>query len=136
MSRLPRLLLESEELRVVKDIRASCVHVSTLSRLTLLLIEAHAAGIVNVVNTGEVSWPDFAQACLAEMQVRGIKRDYADIVSVDYGDLSERLGPRAIYSVLSNQKLNSLTGMPVIHWRDEIPQFISDFQTGSESLHR
>lgn len=128
MSRLPALLLGGDNLRVVKDIKASCVHVRTLSKLTLLLIEAHAVGIVNVVNAGEVSWPEFASACVADIQTRGIQTKCADIVTVPYRDLREHLGPRAIYSVLSHARVDTITGNPVRHWREEIPEFINDFQ--------
>lgn len=124
MSRLPRLLAAEESLRIVSDIRGSCVYVETLCAVTARLALDGATGLFHVINAGEATWVEFADRCADEMRRQGIRVRCCEIAEVSYGDMKGALGPRALYSVLDDAKLAGFLGKAMPAWQTEIPEFV------------
>ena len=124
MSRLPRLLASSSRVTVVTGVRGSCIHVTRLCEYVAWLIAHRARGLVHVANRGEVSWESFAEACLAEVRRTGAAGHDVCLERVSYESMRDRLGPRALYSVLDISRFEQMVGHPVPCWTSEIPGFV------------
>jgi dTDP-4-dehydrorhamnose reductase len=124
MSRLPRMLTSTGQVKVVTGICGSCTHVDRLSEYVVWLIGHEARGLFHVCNRGNVSWEAFAEACWAELRRTGRAGKTIEIERVSYESMKAALGPRAVYSVLDVAKLERTLGRTVPAWTDEIPAFV------------
>jgi dTDP-4-dehydrorhamnose reductase len=124
MSRLPLLLSQNAQLKVVMGIRASCVHINTLVGALGALATEAACGILHIANRGETSWELFAEQCAQEMQRRDIPVRCPELVRIEYSMMRETLGPRALYSVLDIGKYERTQRRLLPTWQKEIPRFI------------
>ncbi len=88
-----------------------------LSRMAIL--QAAAAGIYHVVNTGGVSWYEFAQTVLA---TAGMKTVVEPISTEEYAAAAPRPG----YSVLDVGKYHRLGGPVMPPWSEAVRQYFSD----------
>lgn len=123
-----RAILQKAEagqvLRVVADQRCCPTYVPHLARAIEFLCRAAiehecAAGVYHVVNTGGVSWFEFACAVI---EAAGIKAVVEPISTAEYGAAA----PRPAYSVLDVDKYHRLNGPAMPSWQEAIREYFSD----------
>ncbi len=123
-----RAILQKAEagqvLRVVADQRCCPTYVPHLARAIEFLCRAAiehecVAGVYHVVNTGGVSWFEFACAVI---EAAGIKAVVEPISTAEYGAAA----PRPAYSVLDVEKYHRLNGPAMPSWQEAIGDYFSD----------
>jgi dTDP-4-dehydrorhamnose reductase len=110
-------------LRVVDDQVGAPTNARDLAGSIRELIAVGAAGVVNATNAGSCSWYEFAceivqGAGLGDVAVEPVK-------SSEF----PRPAPRPAYSVLSLDRLMSLTGASPRHWREGLADYLSERST-------
>jgi dTDP-4-dehydrorhamnose reductase len=114
------LVASGAPLRVVDDQVGAPTNARDFSLAIRELIAAGATGVVNAANAGSCSWYEFAREILD-------RAGYGD-VPIEPVATSEfpRPAPRPGYSVLSLERLVSLTGREPRHWRDALEEYLAE----------
>jgi dTDP-4-dehydrorhamnose reductase len=110
------LAIGVEPMRVVTDVIASPTFAGDLAAALRRLIETDAYGLYHAVNSGAVSWYDFAREA---RKAAGRDGGVEPIAAHEWKAPAVR--PR--FSALENAKLNAL-GIPMPSWRDGIASFL------------
>lgn len=115
---------EGQVLRVVADQRCCPTYVPHLARAIEFLcrcaiVQESVAGVYHVVNTGGVSWYEFACAVI---EAAGIRAVVEPISTAEYAAAA----PRASYSVLDVGKYHRLGGPVMPPWNEAIEEYFSD----------
>lgn len=118
ISTILKLSKEKDELKVVNDQIGSPTYTIDLSEAIERLINNNATGIVNVTNSGECSWYDYA---IEILRLSG--NDRVRVLPIKTEE-SERAAPRPPYSVLNNGRYRAITGHSIRHWRDALREYI------------
>jgi dTDP-4-dehydrorhamnose reductase len=122
-----RLAADREELRVVSDQCGSPTWTQDLVEALWALVQNPQPGTYHFSDAGEASWYDFALAIVEEAR------------SLDFPIRAKRVVPittaeyptpatRPAYSVLSTQKIQSLLGLPIPHWRDGLHNMLEELK--------
>jgi dTDP-4-dehydrorhamnose reductase len=101
-----RLGRERTHLRVVSDQTCSPSYVPHVADGILKLIDHQAQGVFHVVNTGGVTWAQFAREIF---KLRGMPVEVEEITTEQYGAPA----PRPSYSVLDTGKYAAMVGGPL-----------------------
>jgi len=109
---------KKDELEVVADQVGSPTYTPDLADALARLVERGAEGIYHISNSGSCSWFEYAKKVLelagaADMEVR-------PITTSELG----RPALRPAYSVLSNEKYNTLTGHVLRMWDDALSEYL------------
>ena len=107
-----------EHLRIVNDVVASPTYAGDLAVALGRLIEAGAKGIYHVVNSGAVTWYDFA--CYA-LEAAGIRASIEPVPQSTWPGRARR--PR--YSALASKRLSALQIFPA-DWKSGIDSYLAD----------
>jgi len=111
-----RLAKDRTHLRVVSDQTCSPSYVPHVAEGILKLIERQARGVFHVVNTGGVSWAQFAREIF---RLRGLPVEVEEITTEQYGAPA----PRPSYSVLDCSKYAELTG----DWLPTVQEALAEY---------
>ncbi|WP_197081164.1 dTDP-4-dehydrorhamnose reductase [Gordoniibacillus kamchatkensis] len=113
-----RLAREGKPLKVVSDQYMSPTHTLDIARAikTFLDNDVQAYGVYHCSGEGSCSWYDFASEIFRQL---GIKADLAPVLSSDYVTKAKR----PAYSVLSNNKINSIHQMPA--WTSGLTEYLT-----------
>ena len=108
------------DLRVVDDQVGAPTNVRDLAGAIRELIAVEAAGVVNATNAGSCSWFEFGRVIL---DLSGHPE-----VSIEPVTSNEfpRPAPRPGYSVLSLERLVSLTGKEPRSWQDAVAEYLAE----------
>ena len=104
------------EMRIVSDQVCSPTYVPHLARAILFLIETKSFGLYHIVNTGEVSWYEFAREIF---RLAGFDVDCIPIPASEYAARA----PRPQHSVLDPGKYLSLGGPGLPSWRSGLADY-------------
>ncbi|MCG6154412.1 dTDP-4-dehydrorhamnose reductase [Rubinisphaera margarita] len=113
-----RLGRAGKPLRVVDDQICSPTSISDLAEAILALEETQATGLFHVVNSGAVSWYDFATMIFS---TAGIDADLSPVSSEDYAAPAER----PAYSVLACGKYEQATGRKMRSIEEALGEYLS-----------
>jgi len=105
-------------LRVVNDQICSPTSIADLAEAILALEEAGASGLFHVVNSGAVSWYDFAGMVFA---TAGVDADLSPVSSDEYAAPAER----PAYSVLNCGKYKQATGRTMRSIEEALAEYLS-----------
>lgn len=123
-----RAILQKAEagqvVRVVSDQRCCPTYVPHLARAIEFLCRSAlanecAAGVYHVVNTGDISWYEFACAVI---EAAGIEAVVEPISTAEYAAVA----PRPSYSVLDVGKYHRLNGPVMPPWTEAIGDYFAD----------
>ncbi len=118
VSTILKLSGEKDELKVVNDQVGSPTYTVDLSEAIERLMNNNATGIVNVTNSGECSWYNYAVEIL---RLSGNERIRVLPIKTEE---SRRSAPRPAYSVLNNGRYRLITGHSIRHWGDALREYI------------
>ncbi len=124
MSLLPSLLARQEVLRVAAGKRGCCLHAADAARWVRVLIEQRRSGLINLVNTGETSWEEFARTCRDRMEEAGWPVKCRTIEEVPYSDLGPHWGKRPRFSALDTSRLRELVPPGPRPWQEALGDFL------------
>jgi dTDP-4-dehydrorhamnose reductase len=117
------MLKQAEEgkktVRVVSDQVGRPTATTDLAEALLALADARISGIVHYANAGEVSWHEFAR----EIYRQAGRGDIA-VEAITGADLA-RPAIRPIYSVLSTEKFESVTGRVPRDFREPLAEYLA-----------
>jgi dTDP-4-dehydrorhamnose reductase len=116
-----RLAANRPALDVVNDQRGCPTYAEDLARAIIQLCRSDVSGIVQVTNTGDCTWFEFAGEI-----VRGA--GLATTVRPVSSQQMARPAPRPAYSVLSPARLHAL-GIEMPSWRDALRRYLEQRQT-------
>jgi len=118
-----RLAAEREQLRVVSDQVGAPTFTADLADAIFHLIDKKAPfGIYHFSNSGRCSWHRFAEEIIALAKVRGleVKAESIEPITTDEFPLPAK---RPAYSVLSNNKYKTATGVTPPEWEDGLCRY-------------
>jgi len=107
-------------LRVVDDQVGAPTNVRDLAGAILELIAVEATGVVNATNRGWCTWFEFARRIL---DLAGLEQVPIEPVP---SERFPRPAPRPGYSVLSLERLVSLTGKAPRSWQDAVAEYVAE----------
>ena len=112
------------ELKVVDDEIGSPTHTLDLARATAALFKSDSYGTYHAVNTGSCS--RFEYACEI-LRLADIDTPISPCISEEFETKAER----PLYSVLSTDALESVTGQKMQSWQDALKDYMSRRKTAS-----
>ncbi len=121
VTKMIRLATERPDVRVVTDEILTPTPTLDIARASLDLIKSDAYGLYHLTCEDACSWYDFA-------------REIFDVLSLDTplykASVADFPSPvrRPFYSVLDNQRWNSLGMRPMRHWRDALHDYLAATQ--------
>jgi len=112
------------KLRVVDDQIGAPTYTYDLAMGAIRLIQEDATGVVNVTNSGECSWYQFAVEIL---RIAGLNEvEVTPIPSAEYPTPATR--PKN--SRLSGARFAAITGQPLRHWREALAEYLARGERG------
>lgn len=105
-----------EPLRVVNDQTGNPTYTFDLAKAVCALLESKKYGIYHIVNSGDVTWYEFAKMIF---EILGVPYQ---ITPINSGEL-RRAAPRPTYSMLRNTQLPALRS-----WKDALAEYLFDKQ--------
>ncbi len=111
-------------LRVVSDEIGSPTYTRDLAAATRALVKTKAYGIYHAVNAGVCSRYEFAQAIVKEA---GLETPIEPCSASEY----PMKAARPAYSVLSNEKLETASGIVMPEWRDALARYMKQRENGA-----
>lgn len=117
-----RLARQNGVIKVVNDQWGSPTNVADLADAILRLAVTDQYGIYHAVNTGVCSWYDFACRIVDQ---KGIPCEKVPLTSSEYKAMFPASADRPVYSVLSTQKQETVTGYPMRTWQAAIDDFLA-----------
>lgn len=127
-----RLGADREEVRVVADQVGTPTWAgdiaTTITRLAALFLQADApdpSGIYHFTNSGVTSWYDFAVAIFEEAKSLGVPLQLQRVIPITTAEYPTPT-QRPAYSVLANQKIQSLLQTIAPQWRQSLRQMLSE----------
>jgi dTDP-4-dehydrorhamnose reductase len=112
------LAAEREQLKIVDDQRGSPTYTPDLAQYAVDLVDSEAFGIFHVVNAGDASWFELAHKAV---KAAGIPCEVLPIPSSEYPQKAER----PVYSVLSTEKFQRVTGTEPRHWQQAVQEYVN-----------
>jgi dTDP-4-dehydrorhamnose reductase len=106
------------ELKVVDDQRGRPTYTVDLAAGIMALLDRGASGIVNVTNSDECTWFDFAREIAAALE---LKTPIHPCTSAEF----PRPAKRPAYSVLDVSRYAQLTGAPLRSWREAVRAYLA-----------
>jgi dTDP-4-dehydrorhamnose reductase len=114
-----RLADAQKPLRVVNDQRLTPTYTVDLTAKVIELIEAQAAGLFHLANSGECTWFEFAQEIF---RLAKRKPDLSPVDSVTFGSRARR----PAYSVLRSERLAHLGVSPMQSWQQALKAYLAE----------
>lgn len=131
-----RLGAEREELRVVADQVGSPTWAAEIAQaITVLsrqlvdpppdIASANLSGIYHFTNSGVTSWYDFAVAIFEEAKSLGVPCQLKRVIPITTSEYPTP-AQRPAYSVLANQKIQTILKSPAPQWRQGLRQMLTE----------
>jgi dTDP-4-dehydrorhamnose reductase len=122
---------EREDVKAIADKWATPTYTLDLAIwLKALLADAMPAGILHLANAGECSWQEFAQWALDCCRAEGIPLKAQKIGASSLAEMKTFIAKRPVYSVLSTEKFETLTGVTPRPWQDAVAEFVRNHVKG------
>ena len=120
VSTLANLPKNESVLKVVSDQKGKPTYTYDLAEAILNAVEKQLKGVVNICNSGECSWYEFA---IAIFNLLGRKISVNPASSEEY----KRPAARPRYSVFSLEKYERETGRRTRHWKEALGEYIEKY---------
>ncbi|MCK5161474.1 MAG: dTDP-4-dehydrorhamnose reductase, partial [Candidatus Aureabacteria bacterium] len=127
VSTLANLPKNESVLKVVSDQKGKPTYTYDLAEAILNAVEKQLKGVVNICNSGECSWYEFA---IAIFNLLGRKIDVKPVASEEY----KRPAARPHNSVLSLDKYERETGHGIRHWKEALKKYMEKYLYRQKSL--
>lgn len=114
-----------EEVSAVADKYATPTY--TLDICALLkpfLADRQEGGLLHLANSGECSWQEYAQWALDCCHAEGIPMKARKVGAASLAEMKNFIAKRPVYSVLSNEKYQRVTGETPRPWRDVVADYV------------
>jgi dTDP-4-dehydrorhamnose reductase len=125
LCKLRELIFEREQLDIIYDHVGNCTYMPDFAFALESLLKKSARGIVHFTNDGELSMYDFAVKLCETAQSLGMNPKCKQIRPVSALQLN-LAAERPHYSALDKTKYRKLTGNPVRHWHETLPDFLRE----------
>ncbi|HEX5412424.1 MAG TPA: dTDP-4-dehydrorhamnose reductase [Terriglobia bacterium] len=124
VSTILALARERSELRVVNDQRGSPTYTRHLAEKLAELVRTREYGIYHVTASGDCTWFEFARKIIDLSGLQGI-----GVIPISTAEC-HRPAARPAYSVLANQRLDSM-GMGLLpHWEEGLENYLAEIREG------
>jgi dTDP-4-dehydrorhamnose reductase len=128
-----RLGAEREELRVVADQVGTPTWAAEIAQAIAVLssqflqpsVDSALSGIYHFTNSGVTSWYDFAVAVFEEAKSLGVSLKLQRVIPITTAEYPTP-AQRPAYSVLANQKIQSILNSPTPQWRQGLRQMLTE----------
>ncbi len=126
LSMIPELLMQRDELTVAAGKRGTCLHAGYAADVVIQLLNTTASGVLNLAQSGETSWEEFADNALEILRSRGMQPRCRKIIRKSFREIPSLVGNRPEYSPLDTSRLATILKAPVQPWYEALEQYISD----------
>jgi dTDP-4-dehydrorhamnose reductase len=120
----PRTMVQAaragKPLKVVSDQHGCPTYTVDLAEAMLGLLDAKAAGIWHITNSGQTTWHEFAKAALEEF---GIHHQVGSLTSAEWTAMRPQTANRPTYSVLDIAAVGKKLGHPMRPWWEALHDF-------------
>jgi dTDP-4-dehydrorhamnose reductase len=86
----------------------------------------NANNIIHLANSGECSWQQYAQWALDCCHAEGIPMKARTIGASSLAEMKSFIAKRPVYSVLSSEKYEALTGVTPRPWQEAVAEFVRE----------
>lgn len=124
MSLLPGLLSKNKSLDIASGKKGCCLYAVDAAVWVERLIISGASGLFNLVNRGETSWEEFAQACALRMNLPN-----RTIREIPYESVGPNWSKRPRFSCLDTGKLSRALPPGPRHWTEALDAFIAEWKS-------
>jgi dTDP-4-dehydrorhamnose reductase len=112
-----RKAAQGQPIRIVHDQILTPTSTFDLASAVSQLIRSQAYGLYHVTNEGQCSWYDFA---VRIFELEGVSANISAVTTDEFPSPAKR----PAYSVLSKEKLLSVTQTPMPHWSDALAHYL------------
>jgi dTDP-4-dehydrorhamnose reductase len=118
---------EKEKVSAVADKFSTPTYTLDIARMVAPFFDFEMpGGIVHVANRGECSWQAYGQWALDCCASEGVALRARTVDAISLSDMKNFIARRPIYTVLSPEKWERLTGAAARDWRDAVADFVRD----------
>jgi dTDP-4-dehydrorhamnose reductase len=118
---------DQEEVSAVADKYATPTYTLDIcSLLKPFLTDRQEAGLLHLANNGECSWQEYAQWALDCCHAEGIPMKARNVGAASLADMKNFIAKRPVYSVLSSEKYQRVTGEAPRQWHDAVADYVRD----------
>jgi dTDP-4-dehydrorhamnose reductase len=116
---------ERDDVKAIADKWATPTYTLDLAAWLLPLIaQPEIAGVIHLANSGECSWQQYAQWAFDCCHAEGIPMKARTIGASSLAEMKSFIAKRPVYSVLSSEKYEALTGVTPRPWQEAIAEFV------------
>ncbi len=109
---------KGEDLRVVNDQIGAPTYTGDLAAAIVKLVQKGTKGIINICNSGECSWQEFAAAIYS-----GIGLDKSKVASISTDEFGAK-APRPKNSRLSSERFEKVAGYQLRSWKEALKDYL------------
>jgi dTDP-4-dehydrorhamnose reductase len=123
--------LETDDLSAIADKWAVPTYTLDVAKLLRpFLKEVRVGGIVHLCNAGACTWQEYGQYALDCAASLGAPLKGRTVAPLKMSELKAFVAKRPVYTVMSTEKLTSLTGVTPRDWHDAVADHIGAFFAG------
>ena len=116
---------EEEEISAVADKYSTPTYTLDLCEWLKPLFRKHPErGLLHLANSGECNWREYAQWTLDCCHAKGIPMKARKVGATSLAAMKNFIAKRPVYSVLSNERYQRVTGETPRHWRHAVADYV------------
>lgn len=117
--------LESEKVEAIADkLSAPTFTLDAADLLRPFLADIREGGLLHLCNTGQCSWQEYGQFALDCAIKAGLPVKAKTVGALKIADMTSFVAKRPVYTVLSTDKLASLTGKTPRSWQAAVEDYV------------
>ncbi|MFL6528534.1 MAG: dTDP-4-dehydrorhamnose reductase [Chthoniobacterales bacterium] len=118
---------EKENVSAVADKISTPTYTLDIARMLERFFDLSlGSGVVHIANRGECAWQGYGQWALDCCAAEGIELRARTVDPITLADMKNFIARRPIYTVLSTEKFERLTGHTPRDWRDAVAEYVRD----------
>ena len=127
VDRILQLARERKEVAAVADKFSTPTYTQDIAEmLPQFFVNSTTAGILHFANDGACSWQEYAQWALDCSHAAGIPMCARNVENLRLSDMKNFVAKRPVYTVLSTQKYQSISGKKPRNWREAVTQYVKE----------
>jgi dTDP-4-dehydrorhamnose reductase len=118
---------ETDQLQAIGDKWSTPSYTADIVEALRPLLRSDAGGVLNVTQTGACTWQEYGQFALDCATELGLPLKGRTVGFQAMADLKAFIAKRPVYTVLSTDRLTSLTSKPIRSWQEAVRDYIGAF---------
>ncbi|MFL6568212.1 MAG: SDR family oxidoreductase, partial [Chthoniobacterales bacterium] len=118
---------EKENVSAVADKISTPTYTLDIARMLERFFDPSlGSGVVHIANRGECTWQTYGQWALDCCAAEGVQLRARTVDPITLADMKNFIARRPIYTVLSTDKFERLTGQTPRNWQEAVAEYVRD----------